>query len=184
MNTKFVYILLVIFAFSFLGIASVAWGEIDAELLRKAKAGDADAQLSLAQKYDYGEGVAEDDAEAVKWYRKAAEQGNAKAQFHLATLYSLGAGVAEDDAEAVKWYRKAAEQGNAKARFGLGGMYAKGEGVAQNYVVTHMWWYLARAQGYYPAREGMKLLLKQMTREQIAEAQKNAWEWEEKHRSQ
>jgi hypothetical protein len=27
--------------------------------------------------YDEGEGVKQDKAEAVKWYRKAAEQGNA-----------------------------------------------------------------------------------------------------------
>ena len=29
------------------------------------------------------EGVPEDDKEAVKWYRLAAEQGHAKAQFNL-----------------------------------------------------------------------------------------------------
>ena len=31
--------------------------------------------------YDHGRGVPEDDAEALKWYRMAAEQGNAPAQF-------------------------------------------------------------------------------------------------------
>ncbi len=37
--------------------------------------------------YDNGEGIPEDDAEAVKWYRKAADQGLANAQtilgFHV-----------------------------------------------------------------------------------------------------
>ena len=55
----------------------------------------------------------EDDAEAVKWYRKAAEQGLASAQCYLGLRYDFGKGVPEDDAEAVKWYRKAAEQGLA-----------------------------------------------------------------------
>jgi hypothetical protein len=30
--------------------------------------------------YDYGDGVAEDRAEAVRWYRLAAEQGHAEAR--------------------------------------------------------------------------------------------------------
>ena len=71
----------------------------------------------------------EDDAAAVKWFRKAAEQGGADAQFFLGVMYAKGEGVLEDDAEAVKWYRKAAEQGYAGAQFNLGRMYANGDGV-------------------------------------------------------
>ena len=63
--------------------------------------------------YDNGEGVPENDAEAVKWYRKAADQGYAKAQSNLGVMYDNGEGVPENDAEAVKWYRKAADQGYA-----------------------------------------------------------------------
>ena len=33
--------------------------------------------------YDNGRGVPKDDAEAVKWYRKAADQGNADALVDL-----------------------------------------------------------------------------------------------------
>ena len=55
-----------------------------------------------------GGGVARDDAEAVRWYRKAAEQGHARAQWNLGDMYEHGGlGVARDDAEAVRWYRKA-----------------------------------------------------------------------------
>jgi uncharacterized protein len=36
--------------------------------------------------YQYGEGVPKDDAEAVKWYRKAADQGNSDAQAKLEAL--------------------------------------------------------------------------------------------------
>ena len=77
----------------------------------RAEQGDAEAQSALGIMYDLGEGVPEDDAEAVKWYRKAAEQGNADAQCNLGIMYDLGEGVPEDDAEAAKWFRKAAEQG-------------------------------------------------------------------------
>jgi uncharacterized protein len=40
--------------------------------------------------YATGEGVPKDDAEAVKWFRKAAEQGHAKAQFNLGAMYDNG----------------------------------------------------------------------------------------------
>ena len=72
------------------------------------------AQYNLAVMYANGEGVPEDDVEAVKWYRKAAEQGDAGAQYNLAVMYANGEGVPEDDVEAVKWYRKAAEQRHAE----------------------------------------------------------------------
>ncbi len=41
----------------------------------KAEMGDALSQTSLGFKYLYGEGVPKDAAEAMKWFRKAAEQG-------------------------------------------------------------------------------------------------------------
>ncbi|HCN10096.1 MAG TPA: hypothetical protein DIT01_19390, partial [Lentisphaeria bacterium] len=51
--------------------------------------------------------VPQDDAEAVKWFRKAAEQGYPQAQYNLGVAYANGEGVPEDDVAAVKWYRKA-----------------------------------------------------------------------------
>ena len=58
-----------------------------------------------------GQGVPQDYAEAVKWYRKAADQGYAAAQTNLGLMYAHGQGVPQDYVEAVKWYRKAADQG-------------------------------------------------------------------------
>ena len=40
-----------------------------------------------------GNGVPKDDAEAVRWYRLAAEQGNAEAQFELGYMYDQGDGL-------------------------------------------------------------------------------------------
>ena len=40
-----------------------------------------EAQYNIAGKYFKGEGVLQDYAEAVKWYRLAAEQGMAKVYF-------------------------------------------------------------------------------------------------------
>ena len=73
--------------------------------------------------YANGLRVAEDDAEAVRWFRMAAEQGHAPAQHNLGLMYTEGEGVPEDDAEAVHWYGLAAEQEYAPAQGTLGVMY-------------------------------------------------------------
>ena len=43
------------------------------EWRQAAEQGDAQAQMNLGLAYDFGNSVPEDDTEAVKWYRKAAE---------------------------------------------------------------------------------------------------------------
>ena len=53
--------------------------------------------------YDRGEGVPQNDAEAVRWYRMAAEQGVALAQYSLGVMYANGRGVPQDDIEAARW---------------------------------------------------------------------------------
>jgi len=60
--------------------------------------------------YHNGEGVQQDDVEAVKWCRQAAEQGDRSAQNYLGYSYQYGEGVPQDDEEAEKWYRRAAAQ--------------------------------------------------------------------------
>ena len=62
--------------------------EIDA-LRARAEAGVTEAQLDLGLRYDLGKGVPQDDAEAVRWYRLAADQGLALAQFSLGVTSGL-----------------------------------------------------------------------------------------------
>jgi uncharacterized protein len=97
-----------------------------------ADQGDAQAQYNLGTLYDNGQGVAQNDAEAMKWYRKAADQGDDRGQNNLATMYVKGQGVPQNYAEAMTWYRKAADQGNTRAQQNLGFMYANGQGVPKN----------------------------------------------------
>jgi S1-C subfamily serine protease len=96
--------------------------------------------------------VAKDDAEAVRWYQKAAEQGEALAQYNLGVLYANGIGVQKDAAEAVRWYRRAAEQGDAIAQFNLGTMYRKGEGIAKDPEEAAHWYRKAAEQGLASAQ--------------------------------
>jgi len=72
------------------------------EVKAKAEAGDAESQVELGLRYDKAEGVAKDQVEAVKWFRKAAEQNDAAAQYNLGICYERGDGVAEDWVEALQ----------------------------------------------------------------------------------
>ena len=78
-----------------------------AEIRRLAEQGDTEAQGRLGAIYAYsqGVGVPQDDAEAVRWFRLAADQGQADAQFLLGAMYANGEGVPKDEAEAARWYR-------------------------------------------------------------------------------
>src|SRR6185295_15422053 len=76
-----------------------------------AEKGNTQAQVQLGQMYREGQGVPQDNAEALNWYRKAADQGSDEAQYNLGAMYRDGQGVAKNDAEALRWYRKAAEHG-------------------------------------------------------------------------
>ena len=58
-----------------------------------AEQGNAEAQFSLGVAYDTGQGVAQDSAEALRWYRLAADQGPTEAQFNLGVMYDDGKGV-------------------------------------------------------------------------------------------
>ena len=66
---------------------------------------------TIGLKYDFGRGAPENDAEAVKWYRKAADQGDADAQFNLGVMYENGNGVPENDAEAVARFTNETQSG-------------------------------------------------------------------------
>ena len=57
----------------------------------------------------------EDDKEAVKWYRRAADVRYAKAMVHLGLMYATGEGVIEDDVEAYAWFNVAAGNGQRTA---------------------------------------------------------------------
>jgi TPR repeat protein len=81
------------------------------ELLVEAELGFAPAQYQVGVEC-YAE---RDVANAIAWYRKAAEGGFAPAQDALGDMYSEGLGVEKNDAIAAEWYCKAAEQGHPRA---------------------------------------------------------------------
>ena len=57
--------------------------------------------------YLAGQGVKQDSAEAVRWYRLAADKGYAIAQHNLGSIHSNGRYLPQDYVEAAKWFQLA-----------------------------------------------------------------------------
>ena len=139
---------------------------------------NAAAQHMLGSMYLLGEGTPRNDAESLKWFRRAADQGNIQALVSLALAYREGSGgVQRDLAEAAKLFSRAAEQGYRPAQSVLGHIYQHGQGVPQNLVRAHMWFSLAAAGGTQSEADKREKVAKLMTPAQIAEAEKLAREW-------
>lgn len=148
---------------------------------KAADGGNSDAYCNLGLAYENGLGVPQDYAQAVEWYRKGAEHGDQVAQNNLGVMYDWGRGVPEDEQEAASWFRKAADQGDATAQSNLALAYSTGRGVPQDYVEAHKWMDLAVAcaspeEDREAFSESLDAISKQMTPEQLAEAQKRARE--------
>ncbi len=150
--------------------------------LREAgERGNANVQKYLGDYYMAGK----DYAEAVKWFRKAAEikydyfalhdssfRGRKKrgealrkrsikasAYMQLAEIYLYGGnGVEKDEAEAVQLFRKAAEQGNAAAQVALGRCYLGGVGVGRDEAEAIRWFHRATKQDAYSAKVAKQYL--------------------------
>ena len=119
-------------------------------------------------------------AQDINTLKQQAQKGSAQAQFNLGWMYLNGQGVPQDDVQAVKWTRLAADQGNASAQFNLGVMYDDGQGVPQDDVQAHKWYNLAAAQGDANFAKIRDLVAKQMTPQQIAQAQELKRNWKPK----
>ena len=63
--------------------------------------------------YESGAGVL-NDAEAMRWFRLAAEQGHTGAQNRLGFMYAFGEGVLKDPVLVHMWYTVADANEHAK----------------------------------------------------------------------
>lgn len=118
-----------------------------------------EAQFNLGYAYDRGEGIHQDDKQALDWYRKASENGHKRAQFFLGCAYYDGQGVPQDYQQAVYWYQQAApdtdrytegdraDTGDIDAQFNLAYAYQKGEGISQDDGKAVYWYAKVAKQG-------------------------------------
>lgn len=82
-----------------------------ARIQRQAARGDAEAQVDLGALYEAGLGVAEDNAEALRWYQQAGAQGNVYGQYFSGLMLGRGGkGVVKDVDAAAQWFARANAQ--------------------------------------------------------------------------
>lgn len=132
-----------------------------AALIEQAEAGDADAANTLGTQFGNGLSVVQNDAEALKWYKKAAELGSVEAEYNLGWVHQNGLGTPVDYKEAMKWYRKAAEHGDFNAANTLGALYEQGEGVPRDLDEAMKWYEKAVQLGHPSAHQNLQRLQQQ-----------------------
>lgn len=144
-----------------------------------ARRGYAPAQRTLGQVYLKGENY----AEAVRWYRAAADQNDIESINQLILLYTTGilfesgfGGLNYDDG--IRWMIRTAEKGNSNAQANLGLIYERGK---NDPVSAYMWYSIAAARGNWDARDHLQQLSSKMTGPQIAQAQRLATSWWDRH---
>jgi TPR repeat protein len=83
-----------------------------AGIQRRAARGDAEAQVDLGALYEAGIGVAENKAEALRWYARAGDQGNVYGQYLAGLVQGRGGRGLEKNVEAAAgWFARAEAQG-------------------------------------------------------------------------
>jgi len=77
------------------------------EIKQAARDGNHIAAFRLGQVYSSGTwGMPQDDKEAVKWFRMAADGGHLESMLKMGLAYELGKGVGQNDRQAAEWYRQ------------------------------------------------------------------------------
>ena len=184
------FILPAVFFSIFLLIPQMTWGTDYKKGLEAAKVGDyvaanrlwrplaeqgnANAQFSLGNMYQFGDGVVKDHKIAARWYKRAAIQGVAKAQYNLGFLFYNSQQLNRDDKIAVKWFRLAAEQGFLLAQTNLGVAYGEGRGIERNDILAYMWLNIAATSGERNAQANIRQIHRRMSKTDLVKARKLA----------
>jgi hypothetical protein len=81
----------------------------------------------------------------------------------------------------ISKFEQAALAGGVDAQYELGLLYSTGHGAPADYVAAHMWLNIASAKGNTAARRLRAEIAGDMSRDEIAEAQRRAREWLARH---
>lgn len=137
------------------GRKSVQAGDIVnamATLKRAADQGHVRAQTLFAYILDFSE----ENEDAVKYYRMAANQGDPEGELGLGLLYAAGKGVAKNNEDALNWIKKAAEKNyqpaiNVLADAYWAGSLGLGEEGKRDNAQALLWIMRAAEKDYLPA---------------------------------
>ena len=147
----------------------------NAALAELAASGDLQAQLKIAQAYQYGLGLEKDRVDAIRWYEAAAEQSSPLAMFELGSLvfadFTSGDTSPEAKAAAEKsvgWFHGSAVLGFAGAQSTLGLLFGFGDRVEVDRVKGRMWMEVGITNGDTVLKMMKRALERQMSDEELA----------------
>jgi TPR repeat protein len=143
------------------------FAEAMAELLPQARAGQATAQLYVANMFRRGYGVERDYAAAARWYRAAADQGEPSGMYNYAVHLREGLGVDADARAATEWFERGARTGHTASMVNLGLRVTRGEGAERDPVLGYAWVQKAAGKGSIPAIRMRRELEKDLEDEEI-----------------
>lgn len=106
--------------------------------------------------YQYGNGVAQNDAGVIKFYQKAANLGSVNAQYNLGKLLQ-GVDGEKDVELAVSMFTDAADQGHANAQNILASHCKHGKGIRQSDEEAFKYYKLATDQNHTEAQQNVGL---------------------------
>jgi serine/threonine-protein kinase len=133
--------------------ALLGGGDFDAAAstcLAEAEAGTVSSMRLLAGMYDRGNGVKEDPAQALTWYRRAAPN-DAEAKFQVADMLEKGRGAPRDARAALTALREAAAMGHQQATLTLAFRLETGGGISRDYEESAIWYGRAADRGHVPS---------------------------------
>lgn len=103
-------------------------------ILLAAREGVLDAQALLGQILLDGQGIAQDQPLAVRWFEIAAQRGHLMARNMLGRCHEHGWGCDVDASVAARHYRQAVEAGLDWAMYNFANLLATGRGVIEDQV--------------------------------------------------
>jgi len=153
-----------------------------------AEAGDPKAQYYIGFMHYSGKGTGQNNAEAIKWVKPAAESGVADAQYLFAVMTEAGLSgpkdkksarkmAANNKTEAIKWFISAAEQGQVNAQVKLVDRYLQGEGVQRDLVQAYVWCGIAHLLAPSRCNPELQVPGYQMDPAQLEKAKQHIQEW-------
>jgi uncharacterized protein len=119
---------------------------------KAANYGDPGAQVELGFQLAQPGNAVHDEAQAFRWFQRAAAEESVVAMSNLAVLYFQGRGVRQDAEAGLKWARRAADRNFAPAEINLGSAYWHGWGTAPNHEEAVRWFHRAARHGLGPAQ--------------------------------
>lgn len=129
-----------------------------------AAKGNTTALINLANLFQQGQGVTEDQKQAMGYVERAANLGDARAQYELGIAYEKGTVLERDIEKAASWLKKSAEQDDSDGQFAYGVMLATGKGKGLDKATPEQraeaisWLKKANANGNLEAADYIKVL--------------------------